>query len=298
MALNDQKICTQLAKKPGSRAVDLADVLDCELIDISNALKALVEVGDVVRSAGTGPNGQQAQFYSLSETFLKSRDGKLILARLEGDSVVAAASSPVAHPPAPAPLPQTAAALKAPPATTTVEPLPAPAQEADNAKELNRVELAISFIRERGTVMDAELRDVMKLRTGQYPSAWLTYALRDGRVRKNGKEWSLGDGVPRVAAPVADAAKTTHQAVVGEDTGAALASTSPAKPDAFVPADIKTDPGEVVICDELNDVPPNFRCGLWSDGVLELRRGAEVLAELTPAEQSIIARHLAEGPAA
>jgi predicted transcriptional regulator len=71
--MNDQKIYELMFKTPGIRAVQIADALDAELVDVSEALKALVEIGDVVQSKGFSPNGRQAMIYNLSETFKRSR---------------------------------------------------------------------------------------------------------------------------------------------------------------------------------------------------------------------------------
>lgn len=51
--INDQKIYTLMLKTESIRAVQIADALDEELVDVSSALKALVDVGDVVRTPGT-----------------------------------------------------------------------------------------------------------------------------------------------------------------------------------------------------------------------------------------------------
>lgn len=81
--MNDQQIYALMAKTPGLRAVQIADALDQELVDVSNALRSLVEVGDVVQTKGIAPNGHQAMMYDLSDEFKKSREGKALLVFVE-----------------------------------------------------------------------------------------------------------------------------------------------------------------------------------------------------------------------
>jgi hypothetical protein len=63
--MNDQKILEQLALHPQSRAVQLADRLDVDLVDVQTALAGLIAVGDVVASAGTSPAGVACMLYRL-----------------------------------------------------------------------------------------------------------------------------------------------------------------------------------------------------------------------------------------
>lgn len=221
--MNDQKIYELMAKTPDIRAVQIADALDQELIDVSNALKALVDEGDVVRSDGTAPNGKPAQIYNLSATFMKSADYKAISTRI--------------NPPA---VPSTPAAAA---------PAPAPAPAAVAAAPKSRVDDAIAFIRLMGTVTTSELKQHMGLSGSASPASWLNGAIQDGRLVRNGIQWKIGDGKPptrtETPKPPAPAAQAPAPAIV---------ASNPA---------------------------PAFRCGLWSDGVLELQRDGATLATLT-----------------
>lgn len=223
--MNDQKIYELMAKTPDIRAVQIADALDQDLTDVSTALKALVDEGDVVRTAGTAPNGQPAQIYNLSATFMKSTEYKAITARL--------------NPPA-APSTQAAAASA---------PTPAPAPAAVAAAPKSHVDDAIAFIRLAGTVTTAELKQHMGLRSSASPAAWLNGAIRDGRLARNGIHWTIGDGKPPVRAET-----PKSQAPAAQATAPTIVANAPA---------------------------PTFRCGLWSDGVLELQRDGATLATLT-----------------
>jgi hypothetical protein len=290
MALNDQKICIQIAKKPGSRAVDLADVFDCELTDISAALRSLVDVGDLVRTSGTGPNGQPAQFYSLSDTFAKSKEGKLVLAQSAALNTAVPAALP-----APAP----ALASSAPPS-----PAPAAVSPADDSS-LGRIERAIAHIKEHGPTSDADMRKVLNLRNDQYATSFIGRAVKDGRLAKDGRDWTLGSGsapaaIPRRPAfggplglpgatpnPTPSSAPAPASVAASRPAGASTSQASPVLQSVAVKAAVD----DAVAATEVADGPIRFRCGSWSDGVLELRRDGAMIAELTPAEQAVIARH-------
>ncbi len=278
MVLNDEKICTQIARKPGARAVDLADVLNCELAEMSNALRALVEVGDVLRVSGTGPNGQPAQLYSLSDTFLKSKEGKRIVAQLEAQATAAPVPAPAPAPtPAPEPAPQSSLVIPIPKVNSTTQ------EHAGTASGMSRVQVAIAYITEHGNVLDADLRKAMNLRAHQAPLAWLSAAVKSGRLRKEGKNWTLG--LPSAGSPVA-----AHPPPRAEDSSPA--TSAPASPAVIAMHD---SPATEIVVTAMPAAPDaaaeRYRVGVWSDGVLELRRDGTTIAELSLAEQAIVARH-------
>lgn len=231
--MNDQKIYELLAKTPDIRAVQIADALDQELTDVSDALKALVDEGDVVRHAGTAPNGQPAQIYNLSHTFMKTAEYKVIKAQLD------------------------AAATPAPAVTSTAKVAEsAPAVHAA-APKVSRIDDAIAFIRLMGKVTTAELKQHMGLGSGASPASWLNTAIQDGRLVRNGNHWTIGKG-----RPVASDAPQKSPAAAALETAAA----------AVIPATASTP------------TSPAFRCGLWSDNVLELQRDGVTLTTLTRTE--------------
>ena len=109
--MNDQQIYVLLATRPGVRAVQIADSLDAELTDVSAALRSLVDVGDVVKTKGEAPNGQQALFYELSEEFKRTKTGREILDAVKVAAAAAAApAAPAAATPTPAPASSTSPA--------------------------------------------------------------------------------------------------------------------------------------------------------------------------------------------
>lgn len=229
--MNDQKIYELMAKTSDIRAVQIADALDQELTDVSAALKALVDEGDVVRHAGTAPNGQPAQIYNLSHTFMKTAEYKAIKAKLDAAPSPAAAST-----------------------TTVAESVPA-AHAA--VPKVSRIDGAIAFIRLMGKVTTAELKQHMGLGSGASPASWLNTAIQDGRLVRSSNHWSIGNGTP-VTSQITQ--KTPAPAVL--ETAAAAASPVTAGTPHL----------------------SKFRCGFWSDNVLELQRDGVTLTTLTRAE--------------
>lgn len=259
--MNDQIIYELLAKAPaeGLRAVQLCDAINepsIELADVSRALGALVEVGDVVRMPGLAPNGQQAQFYALTSDFKNSRDYKLIMAKQAGT----AAASPA---PTPAPTPD-----------NTSAPVP-------SERPKSRTDDAIEYIRHRGRVSSAELKMHMGLKSGESPATWLALPIRDGRLARDGVYWMIGAG------PVSKATKPTAARGAIPKLGATLAAKSPqpapAAPEPKAAPDTPAPAPEAVAA-----LPAPaagvFRCCLWSDGVLELQRDGVTLTKLTRGE--------------
>jgi hypothetical protein len=237
--MNDQKIYTLMAKTPDIRAVQIADALDQELSDVSDALKSLVDVGDVVRHAGTAPNGQPTQLYNLSPSFVKSSEYKTIKAGFVDVSTPIVAAAPV---------PQPAASIIPP------------------AAPVSRVDGAIAFIRLSGKVSGAELKRHMGLSGAASPGNYLNTALRDGRLARDGIYWMIGPAKPANKEPEPKVAATTERA---PETAAIPVPALPANEAQHQVAPASS---------------PTFRCGLWSDDVLELQRDGETLATLTRTE--------------
>lgn len=273
--MNDQHIYELLAKAPaeGLRAVQICDAINepsVELVDVSRALAALVEVGDVVRSAGSAPNGQPAQFYALSSEFKNSRDYKLIMAKQLGAAAVAPA-------PTPAPTPD-----------NTSAPVP-------SSRPKSRTIDAIEFIRHAGKVSSAQLKAHMGLKSGESPATWLSGPVRDGRLLRDGVYWLIGSGKPATGR----ATKPTAARGAIPKLGAVLSAKSPqplldaikaaAKTPEPKAASDKPAPAPKAVAPPPAKPAGRFRCGLWSDGVLELQRDGVTLTELTRVEREHMA---------
>ncbi|MEJ7804856.1 MAG: hypothetical protein WKG03_02905 [Telluria sp.] len=282
--MNDHQIYCAIAKTPDIRAVQICDALDVELIDVSDALKSLVSVGDVVRHTGVGPNGLPAQLYNLSADFRKSREGAALIA-----SLPAAAPPVLAHV---TPAPPTAAA---PPVSTPVFQ-----QEVALPRAATKVAQAIEHVKIHGAVSDVDMRTVMGLPRTSAPKAYLISAIKDGRIRKNDAGlWEQGDGTP----PMARAPKSVTNSAPKGGPATQFPKTAQSEEVAnvivvgntiLVSKDHKEIAPEVLAAvaavteDKVKSAPPpegsDFRCGLWSDGVIELQRDGHSLVELTRAE--------------
>lgn len=291
--MNDQQILEFVATKQPVRAVQLADKFDVDLKAASDALRSLVDVGDLTRANGTAPNGQPAQIYGLSEAFVKSREGKLLAARIEvaQAALAAAIAAPVAKvEPDEVPL---ASAAPIPEQEAPSDP-PTPSGGAAGPTGINRAEAGVAHILKHGSVSDADLRQVMGLRAGQYPSAWLGAAVKRGDVNKNGKNWTPGPGV-----------EIRKQPAFGGSLGLAGATpkpqASPSEPVNRTEDTVKPKHGAPPV-DAKAQQPSRepaapatvtFRCGLWSDGTLELQRNGVTVAELHEGEGATVAAFMA-----
>lgn len=273
--MNDQKIYQFLARKPDARAQDVADALDVDLLEASNALRSLVDVGDVVRHAGQARNGQQAQLYNLSLTFKRSDEGK---------KVIAAVAQPA-------------------PAPAVIEvPTFIPAE----ASTMSRVDRAIAFLTaaDGRHVSSEKMREVMGLKSIDSPANYLTSAIKSGRIVKVFDGYKLGTETP----PEKPAPRTQRKfSIAPPKKGGPVAQfdkrAQPGDPDPITKDDVKDLPPAVI--EQLSKpaqalgvptaplaadpAPATFRCGLWSDGVLELQRNGRSLVELKREEHEQLA---------
>lgn len=317
--MNDQHIYLFLARKPDSRAQDIADAMDVDLPVASASLRSLVDVGDVVRQSGKGPNGLPAQLYNLSDAYKRTKDGLAVLATVAGFKDAAPSAMP------------------APAAPVAVE-TPVFAQETtmpvSETIKTTKVNLAIAAV-QKGSLSDDEMRIVMGIVRPANPSAFLVSAIKTGRIHKGEKGWTKGVA-PGAATPYnrpyakkKDGPKAQFGPTAKPEDPAPAAPVAK-QPDVFVnvpefdpvaePAaetlypDVET---EVVAETELSEAdrrtyryenddvfkrapvdepspfdeqkPTVFRCGLWSDGVLELQRNGRAIAMLTRGEHEHMA---------
>lgn len=290
--MNDQKIYEFIALKQSVRAVQIADRFDVSLAEASDALRSLVDVGDVLRTAGIAPNGQPAQFYSLAPSFIKSREGQLVIARIEADraALKQAEDAPVSSS-------ELTNVKAAPKADDSPAPSSGPMKDADHGA--NRSQIALDYIRKVGSVTDADLRIVMGLRAGQYPSAWLAAAVKRGEVNKDGKEWKVGAGSqikrqPAFGGPLG-LAGATPLPCAQENKPVQVPRFTDLRKQAAKPADINIGYSGAELATVIEKVntalrPTSaFRVGIWSDGTMELQRNGVKVAELDQAERESVA---------
>lgn len=239
--MNDQKIYTLIALRPHIRASELANELNTPMIDVSASLRALVDVGDLVRHTKFDDDtGRQYQAYELSDAFKATRDGKALLAKLSGEELL---ESPQATTPAPTPTPT---AFSMPMATCS------------------KVDRAIAFIREHGKATDGELKTVMDLSKSAAPQAYLQTAIKNGKVRRDGVYWKIGLGPTHPTAQAADNFATVGNIIVATRNQESIPTPVMRSIEAAIPA-----PDAVV-----------RRCGIFSDGMVELQRDGRLQAQL------------------
>jgi hypothetical protein len=279
--MTDEQICQFLARKPGSRALDIADHLDVELREVSEALRGLVDNGDVTRYAGTAPNGLQSQLYVLSEAFKETRQGAALIASvlhvlpvpvLEAPAIPLSQVAPIQDPPKPP---------ASSPAPTVLQP-PCFADQTVLAK-ITKVQLAINLLKAKGAANDDDMRTAMGLSRTSSPKNFLSSAITSGKVCRIDGVWRLGDGKAKVEVPVQF---QMHEPVqTGADEAKHLADlpeqhNGPVEDDLNVRAPLQG----------VSRDSAAFRCGLWSDGVIELQRNGATVLRLSQDEAQQMVR--------
>jgi hypothetical protein len=134
---------------------------------------------------------------------------------------------------------------------------------------MSKVELAIRHLRATGSATSMQLREVMGLSKLQSPVSFLGPAVKDGRVRKHGVNYYPG-----------------HPATAGVSTSDTPPLTPPTKK-TRAPAALRPQP---VGGSASDPAAPAFRCGVWSDGAMELQRDGVTIASLSLAEHAIVAQ--------
>jgi hypothetical protein len=274
--MNDQAILEKIAQHPKCRAVQLADWIDIALEDVQASLAGLIAVGDVSAEPGISPAGRPCQFYSLSDKLKASKAYQALAVR----AIAADFASAHAH--------------------------------------LNKTDRAIAFVRESGTASSYELHVVMGLKPEQHASGSLAPALADGRLAKDGKSWILGPAAKQEARAEEESGLPYHtggiiSAAVGSELIQDMVSAERLPMAVQVPTFLPQPASEKSPHRAQKKHPsapgagsavamPIYRCALWSDGILEVRRDGETVAEIPQAVGESIAaflgRLVGEGAAA
>ncbi len=274
--MDDRKIFECVAKIPGIRAVQIQDMLDMELAEVSESLKSLVDAGDLVRRSGFAPNGVAAQCYDFSDYFKTTNEYKAVMASMVPQAATGQAGA-------------------------------AADQPAKVGEVPSRAERAVAFILKTGGATDDELRAELVLKSTEYPSGILGHAMKTGKVTRKGNRWIPGDGRPVLQPPPKSfnrqpvstieklvPAPTPEQAVVVPQF---LADRVPAPKPAPTPRPrVVADPvpeAPPAPVAEVVALPPTLRCGIWSDGVIELQRNGKPVAVLMQDEADFMTAFLA-----
>lgn len=266
--LNIEKLFVLIAARPQIRTVEIADLIDCEPEQVQPALQPHVDSGNLTLIEVTAPNGRPANGFMITRQFMDSELYQVLLPSIKEQRAADGQMKPV---PTPAPV---LVAPKPPEKSMTapgVQRAAAPRQVVDEPDEVTPasskpaapvprkmgetpapvtstvIQRVIEYLREHGPVTSAELRPVVGVGQQHYPSNYFQLALRDGRILRHGRLYSL----PVQALPV----------------DVAAAPAAPAPLDQAVPV-----------------VVGPFRFARWSDGSIDLHRDGKIAITLTPAE--------------
>lgn len=168
--------------------------------------------------------------------------------------------------------------------------------EQDAPIGLPSVERAIAFVRQRGTATSSELHILLELPPDALVSQHLSDALLDGRLIKSGKHWTIGTG-PAVEPVKAEPALDIPQFVPPQvDNVVPIAPRTarvkiPPKLDfsGFAEFVNSRERGATEITSTTSGTAPKIRCGLWSDGSVEVQRDGKTTALLFVEEMVCLA---------
>lgn len=251
--MNDTKIYEQVARKPGIRASEIAVNLDMTLATVSADLRSLVDAGDLVKRTEFGEQGRQCQVYELSEDFKGSRFYEAMIA----SKVPTPAAEPV----------QTGIKVD------LVQPAAAPVQQHGPAP--TKVQLALACITKLGSATDDQLRDAMGLLPKTYVGAYLTSAVKSGKVLRDGDRWKPGPGKVEVKVPDSATVQPVSPLKTAVVDDVFVASRDASKFDAVVDA-ITAAPLTLPA-----PAASSHRCAIWSDGTYELETNGVRVALLS-----------------
>jgi hypothetical protein len=161
---------------------------------------------------------------------------------------------------------------------------------------LPRVERAIEYVRAKGVATSSELHQVMELERDELASRYLADALQDGRLIKDGKYWTIGAG-QQAAEPKAAPALSVPQFVPPQSENVfpiaprTARAKIPTKLDFSGFADMlnRRMDGATEITATTSGTAPKIRCGLWSDGSVEVQRDGKTTALLFVEEMVCLA---------
>jgi hypothetical protein len=247
-----EAILKLIAERPGIRAVEIADKIDCEVDAVERSISEQIESGYVRHEVITAPNGRLTPAFWMKDVQLEVAPVALKAPRVPKVEVstpvvaLTAEDLPVQADAPAAPGPE------APPAPVASVPGSSRPPAAPPAR--TKVDIAMEFIRNQPdhTASDDDFRALLGLRKDQHPSVYLSTQRRKGLIHKDIDVWRLG---PRKSAADHPSAEPVSQ--IAEQPGAA-----------------------------------EFRCALWSDGELQLARGEQIAMRLTAAEVGRLCNYL------
>lgn len=280
MSIPLEPILALIGATPGIRLVELVDQLNEDKAAIERALAPAVADGSVLALDVPIFGGRTIASYSLGA-----------VRQVQQES----AASP-AEEQKPTPTPVTTA-----PATTTLAKLRGVRREQRAARSVNGsgeplAIQALAFIRSRPgrKASNDDLRKALGLPKGKYASNYFRRYIEDGTVVRVRDGWAATplDVGGRAKDGVSDLA---HAAALDWESRKPAAS----EPDTVSAGEIaEVAPASESVIEEVGlppAAPQDLRYALWSDGVLELRRGGQTLAILTVAERIALRAFLSVG---
>jgi hypothetical protein len=150
--------------------------------------------------------------------------------------------------------------------------------ERDITLGLPRVERAIAFVKTRGTATSSELHMVMELEPDELVSPHLADVLADGRLIKDGKHWAPGVGPAKqeYVVPTFVPPQPVDNVISLESQRTGRVTDAP-KLDFEGFADMVNSQADSA---PARNPAPVIRCGLWSDGSVEVQRDGRTTAVL------------------
>lgn len=174
-------ILMAIAERPGIRAVEIADKVDCDIEAVERSIREEIDAGNVRREIITGPNAKPTLAFWMKDT--------------------PAGKPPGATPKAPKAVPVQSVAVSAAPAPAAIELVPSAPEvviasppPATIESGRTKVDILMDFIRSQPdqAATDDQLRQVIGLRKDQHPSTFLSTQRRRGEIHKDIDMWRLG----------------------------------------------------------------------------------------------------------
>lgn len=316
MQVDEQKLLQLIASEPMIRTVALADRLNHDIEEIDDALLPLINRGRITAHEVTAPNNRRATGYTLSDqargeivrasagvsmdfhashieraiAFIRAHEtvtGAQLHAHL-GLNPIQTPSNVLAEAMADGRLFKDGkhwalgAASRVPAMAST------PVEQGGT-----RVDRAIACVTRTGTASDEEMRLAMGIEKPTAPAAYLGTAIRRGKLHKSAGIWKAG---PAPAGTVKEGFS------FAKEKGPVAQFGPEVQPEELVdlPRDLVEQLSKPVqqMAEAQTPVPApsfpagSFRCGLWSDGVLEICRDGKVIAALSPDEVDHVAQFI------
>ncbi|HEY0843786.1 MAG TPA: hypothetical protein VGE12_00355 [Noviherbaspirillum sp.] len=183
MSIYTKPILELIVKRPGIRAVEIADQVDCDTDMVQPAIQAEIDAGRIVVHDVTAPNSRPAKAYVPSPDLVKEYSGHAV---------------------------ETKPAMP----TNVLEQLTKVGEKeltATTREGKTKTARAMEYLQIHGSADNAKMREVLDIGEKANPRAYLLNKLKKGTVAFDGKTWTLGNGTP--AADVSNRRAESHAPV-------------------------------------------------------------------------------------